>query len=40
MVLRPGGQLRTVDQGADPYTAVLRKAGCTVVAVRQLDWRT
>jgi hypothetical protein len=38
-VLRPGGQLRIVDQGTDPY-AVLREAGCTGVAVRQLDWRT
>jgi ubiquinone/menaquinone biosynthesis C-methylase UbiE len=39
-VLRPGGQLRIADQGADRYAAVLRQAGCTGVAVRQLDWRT
>ena len=39
-VLRPGGRLRIVDQGADRYAAVLREAGCTGVAVRQLDWRT
>ena len=38
-VLRPGGRLRIVDQGADCYAAVLREAGCTGVAVRQLDWR-
>ena len=29
-----------VDDGADRYAAVLRDAGCTDVAVRQLDWRT
>ncbi len=39
-VLRPGGRLRIVDDGAGRYAAVLRDAGCTVVAVRQLDWRT
>jgi len=39
-VLRPGGRLRIVDDGADRYAAVLRDAGCTGVAVRQLDWRT
>jgi len=39
-VLRPGGRLRIVDQGADRYAAVLREAGCTGVVVRQLDWRT
>ena len=39
-VLRPGGQLRIADQGAPRYAAVLRQAGCTCVAVRQLDWRT
>ena len=39
-VLRPGGRLRIVDDGADRYAAVLRDAGCTDVAVRQLDWRT
>jgi arsenite methyltransferase len=39
-VLRPGGRLRIVDDGADRYAAVLRDAGCTDVAVRQLGWRT
>ncbi len=39
-VLRPGGRLRIVDDGADRYAAVLRDAGCTGVAVRHLDWRT
>jgi SAM-dependent methyltransferase len=39
-VLRPGGRLRIVDDGAGCYAAVLRDAGCTDVAVRQLDWRT
>ena len=39
-VLRPGGRLRIVDDGADRYAAVLREAGCTDVTVRQLDWRT
>jgi arsenite methyltransferase len=39
-VLRPGGRLRIVDEGAYRYAAVLREAGCTGVAVRQLDWRT
>jgi hypothetical protein len=28
------------DGCADRYAAVLREAGCTGVAVRQLDWRT
>jgi SAM-dependent methyltransferase len=39
-VLRPGGRLRIVDDGADRYAAVLRDAGCTDVAVRQLGWQT
>jgi arsenite methyltransferase len=39
-VLRPGGRLRIADDGADRYAAVLRDAGCTDIAVRQLDWRT
>jgi len=39
-VLRPGGRLRIVDDGADRYAAVLREAGCADVAVRQLGWRT
>lgn len=39
-VLRPGGRLRIVDDGADQYAAaVLRDAGCTVTT-RRLDWRT
>ena len=38
-VLRPGGRLRIVDDGADRYAVVLRDAGCDVT-VRQLDWRT
>ena len=36
-VLRPGGRLRIADDGADRYAPVLRDAGCTDVAVRQLD---
>ncbi len=39
-VLRPGGPLRIVDDGADRYAAVLRDADCTDVTVRQLDWQT
>jgi arsenite methyltransferase len=39
-VLRPGGRLRIVDEGADRYAAVLRDSGCADVAVRELDWRT
>jgi SAM-dependent methyltransferase len=39
-VLRPGGRLCIVDDGADVYAAALRDAGCTDVAVRQLDCRT
>jgi len=39
-VLRPGGRLRIVDDGAGRYAAVLREAGCTSVTVRQLGWRT
>jgi ubiquinone/menaquinone biosynthesis C-methylase UbiE len=39
-VLRPGGRLRIVDEGAGRYVAVLRDAGCTGVAVRQPGWRT
>jgi SAM-dependent methyltransferase len=37
---RPGGRLRIVDDGADRYATVLQDAGCTDVAVRQLDWRS
>ena len=36
-VLRPGGRLRIVDEGADRYAAVLRDAGCVGVTVRQLN---
>ena len=39
-VVRPGGRLRIVDEGADRYAAVLRDVDCTGVAARQLDWRT
>ena len=39
-VLRPGGRLRIVDEGAGRYAGVLRDVGCTDVAVRQLDLRT
>ena len=39
-VLRPGGLLRIVDDGADRYAAVLQDVGRTDGAVRQLDWRT
>jgi len=39
-VLRPGGRLRIVDDGAGRYAAVLRDTGCTDVTVRQLGWRT
>ena len=39
-VLRAGGQLRIVDEGADRYPDVLRKAGCVDVVTRRLDWRT
>ncbi len=39
-VLRPGGRMRVVDDGADRYPAVLRSAGCVDVEARRLDWRT
>ncbi len=39
-VVRSGGRLRIVDDGADRHAAVLREVGCTEVAVRQLGWRT
>jgi SAM-dependent methyltransferase len=39
-VLRPGGQMRVVDEGADRYAAILRGAGCVDVEVCRLDWRT
>jgi arsenite methyltransferase len=37
-VLRRGGRLRIVDDGADRYAAML-DAGCTDVALRPLGWR-
>jgi arsenite methyltransferase len=39
-VLRPGGRMRIVDEGAGRYASVLRDAGCAEAAVRQLGWRT
>lgn len=39
-VLRPEGRMRIVDEGAEPYAAVLLGAGCVDAGVRQLDWRT
>jgi len=38
-VLRPGGRIRIVDEGADRYATVLRDVGCTDVAVHPLGWR-
>ena len=39
-VLRPSRRLRIADDGTDRYATVLRDAGFTDVAVRQLDWQT
>jgi len=39
-VLRPGGQMRIVDDRPERYVPVLQGAGCADVEVRQLDWRT
>ncbi len=39
-VLRPGGQMRVVDDRADRYARILQSAGCVDVEVRRLDWRT
>jgi arsenite methyltransferase len=39
-VLRPGGQMRIVDDHPERYVPVLQGAGCVDVEVRQLDWRT
>ncbi|MGO9658598.1 MAG: class I SAM-dependent methyltransferase [Acidimicrobiales bacterium] len=39
-VLRPGGQLRVVDDKAADYAEPLRDAGCVAVTARTLDWRT
>jgi arsenite methyltransferase len=38
-VLRPGGRLRIVDDGAGSYARVLREAGCADVTIRRLGWR-
>jgi arsenite methyltransferase len=39
-VLRPGGQMRVVDDRAGRYAPILQSAGCADVEVRRLDWRT
>jgi arsenite methyltransferase len=39
-VLRPGGRMCVVDDGADRYPPILHSAGCVDVEVRRLDWRT
>jgi cyclopropane fatty-acyl-phospholipid synthase-like methyltransferase len=39
-VLRDGGKLRIVDEGADRYPDVLRNLGCVDIVTRRLDWRT
>ncbi len=39
-VLRPGGQIRVVDEGAHRYAPVLQGVECVDVEVRHLDWRT
>ena len=39
-ILRPGGRMRVVDDGADRYAPILQSAGCVDVEVRRLDWRT
>jgi ubiquinone/menaquinone biosynthesis C-methylase UbiE len=39
-VLRPGGRIRIVDEGANEYAAVLEDAGCAGVTAQQLGWRT
>ena len=39
-VLRPGGRMRIVDDGAEQYAAVLMDAGYAGVTVQRLDWRT
>jgi ubiquinone/menaquinone biosynthesis C-methylase UbiE len=39
-VLRGDGRLRIVDDRADRYVDTLRRAGCTEVTVRRLDWQT
>lgn len=38
-VLRPGGQLRVVDQRVTHYVDTLRAASCVEITVRRLDWR-
>lgn len=39
-VLRPGGRMCVVDDGAGRYAPILQSAGCVDVGVRRLDWRT
>jgi SAM-dependent methyltransferase len=39
-VLRAGGRLLIVDEGAHRYPDVLRRVGCSDVTTRRLDWRT
>jgi SAM-dependent methyltransferase len=39
-VVRAGGRLMIVDEGAARYPDVLRNAGCVDVVTRRLDWRT
>jgi arsenite methyltransferase len=39
-VLRPGGGMRVVDEGAHRYAPIVQNAGCVDVEVRGLDWRT
>jgi cyclopropane fatty-acyl-phospholipid synthase-like methyltransferase len=39
-VLKPGGRIRIVDEGARRYVDVLNRLGCTEVTLRRLDWRT
>ena len=39
-VLRPGGQIRVVDDRADRNAPIFQSAGCVDVEVRHLDWRT
>jgi len=39
-VLKGGGRMRVVDEGARRHVDVLRRAGCTEATDRRLDWRT
>jgi arsenite methyltransferase len=38
-VLRPGGRICIVDDGAGGYVSTLRQAGCVHTETRRLDWR-